>query len=780
MQEIIKFSDFKIQSLEIYNFLSIQKLDIDFNDINTVLFTGDNGSGKSSILSALIFNLYGIVFDRGNYLQISLINTNIKNIDKELLKIYKLENEKIQLLTIGRYKLKEDNLVIIRGLNNKGKAFLKIVHKNKEINYKDYSVANSNLEKILKMPVNDFKNNSYFHSDIYTNIIGLMNKPKQLMDLLNQIFNLNKLEILNDYYNKKYRLIEQEYKNSIQEYKITKQNAKYFKQHLADTIATMETEKEKYQIQYDDINKVLPEILKQLEQKKSGISKIKDTIETSENQILEYQNKIKEIERIKQIVEEIKRLETEKKKLRKEHTNIFYSFPDKEKEITNKEKELNDFEKELKELKEKKDIYKKQLQEIEKEKYSLDKSMEWLLHSLQTVKEGEMIECNTCHSKITKKQLQSNYENKNNENQKKLENDILPKIKTHTNKINEIDEKINEIDKNYELLKTTIPSLKTSLHSDKDRLEYFEKEIKNKVIEIDEKKKMMVEQKIKKDLEQEIDLYQIKINDIIENTKTIKENYENMLVESSDLNTKIETNKNSLSYFKREIENKTKEIVEQNKLLKNNEIMLKYTNSSKLLAENFKNYIKYFPMKNMFNYNSELKIQIFAYYLQLLNELMIKYANILHQEYTPKFIINDKNKIKLILTNVEKYSNILYMKDIENDTEEMYENLLSQGEKKKQNIIIIFAFIEFMLFYNFNKKHLGVLLFDELSVNLDDKSIRVFYDAISSLANMYDLQILISCHELYPRDNETKNYIHNTFNTSFYAEKKEGTILTQI
>ena len=41
------------------------------------------------------------------------------------------------------------------------------------------------------------------------------------------------------------------------------------------------------------------------------------------------------------------------------------------------------------------------------------------------------------------------------------------------------------------------------------------------------------------------------------------------------------------------------------------------------------------------------------------------------------------------------------MKDIENDTEEMYENLLSQGEKKKQNIIIIFAFIEFMLFYNF-------------------------------------------------------------------------------
>ena len=633
----VNFSDFKIQALTVYNFLSLQEIEINFNEVNTLLLTGNNGSGKSSILSAIVFNLYGTVFDRGAYTQSDLIsNSNVyKKIDKNALKIYDLE-KKVETLTIGRYTIKEKPLVIIRGLLKKGKAFLKVFYDNKKFNYKDYSVANSNLEKLLTISSKDFKANSYFHSDTYLNIISLTNKPKQLMDILNSIFNLDKLDVLHDYFNKKSRKIEQSYTNTISEYLVAKENAKYFQQHLNTVIDTLKQEIGGYASQ----------------------------IKTTEEGIVPIKNNLKEME--------IK---------------------------------LNTIKKDIKENKKVKKDLESGNMKLQNEKYSINKSIEWVKNQLKTMKEGDTTECNMCHSIITKKQLEKNYTITNSKNEKILNESIVPKTKDISDKLKAIESIMQEETSDYDSLYSQYNKLKSKLYA---------------------------------------------------------------------MN-------NDLSYFKKEIEARKSKIKKQEEIKKDNEINIKYATLVKEVTRLFKENLKYSPMRNMFNYNSELKIQIFMYYLKLLNELMIKYAELLKQEYTPKFVIDKNNKIKLILMSISTYSDNMYLDTIDSENT-IYENLLSQGEKKKQNIIIIFAFIEFMLFYNFNKKHLGILLLDELSVNLDDTSIRIFYDAISNMSNLYNLQIIVSCHELYPRDFETRNYIDKTFDSAYYITKDEekGTTLKQI
>ncbi len=180
-----------LKTLYIKNFIIIDEVEIEFENGFSV-FTGETGAGKSIIIDAISYAL-------GNRLEQSLIKTGTDSLTIEI--VYDIsKNNKIKEL-LDLYDIEyEDELIIMRKINNLGKSITKINHQN---------VTLSLLKQIMDKQI-DIHNQHETHY--------LLNKNNHINLLDNFISDKSLINEVKDYY-QQFTKLQKEYDKLLEDSK---------------------------------------------------------------------------------------------------------------------------------------------------------------------------------------------------------------------------------------------------------------------------------------------------------------------------------------------------------------------------------------------------------------------------------------------------------------------------------------------------------------------------------------------------------------------------------
>ena len=172
-----------ITSIELRDFLSHEKTTIDLED-GVTIFVGDNGAGKSSIIDAITFSLFGKhtrksnkgLIKRGNNQGFARIKFSIK--DKQYEAERKIDSK--GSLNAALYEVTDNNRVQIAAGERK--------------QFKESMTEQ--VEKIIGMSFEKLKIASIVQQGELNSIINA--KPKEFKELLNAIIGIDKLDIASE------------------------------------------------------------------------------------------------------------------------------------------------------------------------------------------------------------------------------------------------------------------------------------------------------------------------------------------------------------------------------------------------------------------------------------------------------------------------------------------------------------------------------------------------------------------------------------------------------
>ena len=169
-----------IHSIELIDFLAHHDTKLEFNNDATV-FVGQNGAGKSSIIDAITFSLFGSHMRKNNK---SLIR---RGANKALVKVEFSANGK-KYRTVRQIDAK--GTLTAQFLEKNGEEFLPIA----EGERKQFGESMTNeVEKVLGMNFEKLKIASIVQQGELNSIIKA--KPKEFKELLNTIIGIDRLDV---------------------------------------------------------------------------------------------------------------------------------------------------------------------------------------------------------------------------------------------------------------------------------------------------------------------------------------------------------------------------------------------------------------------------------------------------------------------------------------------------------------------------------------------------------------------------------------------------------
>ncbi len=276
-----------LKSLYLKNFLIHEETKIDFSEKGITVFIGENGAGKSSILEALTFALFG-KSDKGN--QANLVKWG-----------------RSQAVVSLEFQKGKDIFNIERTINVRGNraSSAGIVYKKKGDRYIPYYQKNITKE----IPKLTGITNKIFSSSILVkqgDIEGLLRlTPKERAKVLEEILDMTLYQLLSEKAGEKRRQLETkketlegslidvvEISKNISEKEKQLSKLKEEKNKIEKEIETKNTEKEKIQ---KDLEEILTKKSKQ-ESIKSKILSLKEQIKNYEDEIKRAEDILKEIE----------------------------------------------------------------------------------------------------------------------------------------------------------------------------------------------------------------------------------------------------------------------------------------------------------------------------------------------------------------------------------------------------------------------------------------------------------------------------------------------------
>ena len=343
-----------IKSVSIKNFFSYgpQEIVIDLSGNGTTSISGCNGVGKSTIIEAMLFALYGKTRQEK---VADVVNRSIGKDCKVSVEFVGDDDEVYKVLRYRAHTTHKDKVYLFKG--------------DKDISSKNTSDTNEQIIDYFGMPYIAFVNSTVFSTEFYSNFFAANNT-----DRLNIFENILSLKEISYFYEEVKKIIKEIEESEIEsKMKYTESNTKV----------------ESAQENLDTYNKQAKEKLLQLKSEK----------EDAQRAIEEAKVALKELGAIDVVAEKAKLSNTtlneeyekqinEKKKLHDE-LNAFNTFPEEESELLVKYGDFDFNDNKKKEEKYKSDLETIRTREsgIDKAKLQLDSSME-KIRTLKSQKES--------------------------------------------------------------------------------------------------------------------------------------------------------------------------------------------------------------------------------------------------------------------------------------------------------------------------------------------------------------------------------------------------------
>ena len=311
------------QTLSWKNFLSTgnTKTVLDLRRHDNTLVSGDNGAGKSTMLDALTFALFGKSF-RG--INIPQLPNSINDKDCEVEIVF----------TVGK-----DTYKVIRTLKpKKFEIFKNDTLLPQDAQSKDYQKILE--EQILKMTYKSFCQVVILGSSNYIPFMQLSASDRR--SVVENLLDIDVFSVMNTLVRSRLQMTKEYVKNIDTKLEIVKSKVDE-KQKFIDTLEKKSSDSvDKYKKDIDDSQKQIEEINKEIEKNKVRISELMSTIEDRndvpteliklESEEKEYKSKIKNIKKNLKFYEENDTCPSCKQDIQKHHKECMIEEKNKEKE----------------------------------------------------------------------------------------------------------------------------------------------------------------------------------------------------------------------------------------------------------------------------------------------------------------------------------------------------------------------------------------------------------------------------------------------------------------
>ena len=314
-----------IHSIELIDFLAHHDTKLEFNNDATV-FVGQNGAGKSSIIDAITFSLFGSHMRKNNK---SLIR---RGANKALVKVEFSANGK-KYRTVRQIDAK--GTLTAQFLEKNGGDYLPIA----EGERKQFGESMTNeVEKVLGMNFEKLKIASIVQQGELNSIIKA--KPKEFKELLNTIIGIDKLDVAvesmkevlkefrKDTQNKhgfddtQIELLE----NKMSEFENEILNSKPKIVELEQEKKTTETEISQIEQEIEKDGMKESQLVELENQKEELLSYAKDAIKKIQREVMEEERKVNECKGCFSIANEKEEIEIEISKLNLELSTVMKDF----------------------------------------------------------------------------------------------------------------------------------------------------------------------------------------------------------------------------------------------------------------------------------------------------------------------------------------------------------------------------------------------------------------------------------------------------------------------
>ena len=512
----------KLESIKITNIRSIKKLDIKLPP-SSILFYGDIGSGKSSVLKAVEFALFGIL--------------NAADLKGESL-LRRGDNKGSVELTFSIDGIKYS---VIRGLSRSSKGKISqskgaLIANGKEVSYSvtelrkkilellNYSV--SRYEKAQKIPI--FRYTVYTPQESIKEI--LLADPEERFEILKDVFGIEKYETA---------------------LKNVDALSSYLRDQLSENQGKLKQIGEPEEIIPQKENKlteqsqIIKKLNENIKKKSKEVADLKSSQQEIEKELEEFSLKLVDIQnKEKIIIEDQNALEDNKSKLETRAKSI----KENNEEISKIPEISVDFSESKEEIEAQIKLKREEIMKSEKQRAVISKSIDDIDKLLE---EGK---CSLCGQEIHEK---TRFEKE----LKKSKNDIellTKKIESSNQEIEVLEEQLKNLvgytqnKEKKELYEKLITGLKKDEEEIKAKIKEIEVRIeKNQKEVIDSLKKYKIKDLEKfKDLEKEIRDKLIKIKTGVENVQS----------EESVLKAELSAENTTLEYIKKELEELKKQI----------------------------------------------------------------------------------------------------------------------------------------------------------------------------------------------------------------------------
>jgi exonuclease SbcC len=414
-----------ITSIELVDFLSHSDTKLKFEE-GVTIFVGDNGAGKSSIIDAITFSLFGQhtrksnkgLIRRGTNQGYAKIEFSIK--DRQYETVRKIDS-KGGLSAIFSETTNNDRVEIAAGERKQfGESMTEQVEKTIGMDFEKLKIASIVQQGELNAIINA--------------------KPKEFKELLNAIIGIDKLDIASESMKK----VTKEFREKIRtdlgyddtHIEILTKDFEKYQYEIKET----EPEKNQLELQKKEVDKELVELQKkeefetpkrdkinQLElQKKELVRYVKETIEGIQQEIKENERKIHDC---KNCFEELKLKTDFEKKLEK--------VEEEDKEVIKKIQEITS---QIVSLKGKQELKRDKINQLELQKKELVRYVKETIEGIQQeIKENErkIHDCKNCFEEL---KLKTDFEKKL-EKVEEEDKEVIKKIQEITSQIVSLKEK---------------------------------------------------------------------------------------------------------------------------------------------------------------------------------------------------------------------------------------------------------------------------------------------------------------------------------------------------